>query len=124
MYQKIKSEKEVYTHVPETFISYVSKTETSGFIPRSIEIQRMYTQGELNNIMRDYQESVIKGNPNEDLIVGLANIKNLDKVELESAIKERISHYKRKVEELNNKYSKYYDNINKPSINNNIEDKE
>ncbi len=70
-----------------------SKTELTGFIPRSTEIRRMFAQGELYTIMREFEIGNMLSRSVEDIPVGLANIKGLDKLDLEKAIKNRIMHY-------------------------------
>ena len=80
----------------------VSKTELTGFVPRSVEIRRMFAQGELYTIMKEYEIGNMMSRSVDDIPVGLANIKNLDKVDLEKAIKQRIQHYNKLKDNVEN----------------------
>lgn len=79
-----------------------SKTELTGFIPRSTEIRRMFAQGELYTIMKEFEIGNMLSRNVKEIPVGLANIKGLDKLELEKAIKNRITHYNKLRENVEN----------------------
>lgn len=80
----------------------ISKTELTGFVPRSTEIRRMFAQGELYTIMKEFEVGNMLSRNVEDIPVGLANIKGLDKLDLEKAIKNRIIHYNQLKENVEN----------------------
>ena len=88
----------------------VSKTELTGFVPRSVEIRRMFAQGELYTIMKEYEVGNLMGRDVQEIPVGLANIKNLDKVDLEKAIKSRMQHYNKLVEDAQDSLKKNFQN--------------
>lgn len=85
-----------------------SKTELTGFIPRSTEIRRMFAQGDLYTIMKEFEIGNLMGRDVQEIPVGIANIKNLDKVDLEKAIKNRIAHYGKLVENANESLKKNF----------------
>ena len=88
----------------------ISKTELTGFVPRSVEIRRMFAQGELYTIMKEYEIGNMMGRDVQEIPVGLANIKNLDKVDLEKAIKSRVQHYNKLVENAQDSLKKNFQN--------------
>lgn len=91
-------------------LSKVSKTELTGFVPRSVEIRRMFAQGELYTIMKEYEIGNMMGRDVQEIPVGLANIKNLDKVDLEKAIRSRIHHYIKLVNDAQDSLKKNFQN--------------
>ena len=91
-----------YSTDKEYQLCKVSKTELTGFVPRATEIRRMYAQGELYTIMKEYEIGNMMSRSVTDIPVGLANIKNLDKVDLEKAIKQRIQHYNKLKDNVEN----------------------
>ncbi len=86
----------------EIQLSNISKTELTGFIPRSTEIRRMFAQGELYTIMKEFEVGNMLSRDVADIPVGLANIKGLDKLDLEKAIKNRITHFNTLKENVEN----------------------
>ena len=94
----------------EVQLSKVSKTELTGFVPRSVEIRRMFAQGELYTIMKEFEVGNMMGRDVKEIPVGLANIKNLDKVDLEKAIKSRMQHYNKLVENAEDSLKRNFQN--------------
>lgn len=76
--------KNYFVREPETQLFTNKKVEVSGFIPRSVQIQKMFIQGELDKAMLDFENNKIVGRSNDDLEkrIGLLNIKGLTRSEL------------------------------------------
>lgn len=79
----------------EKQIDYTDKADFIGYLPLSIRIKQSELSGSLTEIMREYENSKIT-HPDigEDVIpLSVSNIKNLDKVQLSSALRDRIEKY-------------------------------
>lgn len=76
--------KNYYVRDTEKQLDYTEKVEISGFIPRSVQIQKMVVQGELDKAMVDFENNKLVGRNNDDLNqrIGLLNIKGLTRSEL------------------------------------------
>lgn len=112
---KVKSSKPVIIPIDydkstdkEMQLCGVSKTELTGFIPRAVTIRRMYAQGELYTLMNEYEIGNLMNRDVKEIPVGIANLKNLDKVDLEKAIKARLEHYKKLVDNANDSLKKNF----------------
>lgn len=56
--------------------------ERSGFIPRSIQIQKMALQGELNKIINDFDNDRLNGRSTGDVPLSILSQKNLTRSEM------------------------------------------
>lgn len=86
----------------EKQIDYTDKADFIGYLPLSIRIKQSELSGSLTEIMREYENSKITHPDIDDNIIPLSvsNIKNLDKVQLSSALQKRIEKY----HDINNKF--------------------
>lgn len=93
-----------YISKPESQLCYDLKVERSGFIPRSILLQKMARQGEINKLMADYENNKLFGRDNSDLeqIFPVLNIKGLNRSELVKAVRDRSILFNEKFKSLNN----------------------
>lgn len=86
----------------EKQIDYTDKADFIGYLPLSIRIKQSELSGSLTEIMREYENSKIT-HPDIDyslIPLSVSNIKNLDKVQLSSALQKRIEKY----HDINNKF--------------------
>lgn len=92
-----------YTSKPDKQLCYDLKVERSGFIPRSILLQKMARQGEINKLMVDYENNKLFGRDNSDLeqIFPVLNIKGLNRSELVKAVRDRSILFNEKFKSLN-----------------------
>lgn len=86
----------------EKQIDYTDKADFIGYLPLSVRIKQSELSGSLTEIMREYENSKIT-HPDMDysaIPLSVSNIKNLDKVQLSSALQKRIEKY----HDINNKF--------------------
>lgn len=79
----------------EKQIDYTDKADFIGYLPLSVRIKQSELSGSLTEIMREYENSKIT-HPDMDysaIPLSVSNIKNLDKVQLSSALQKRIEKY-------------------------------
>lgn len=86
----------------EKQIDYTDKADFIGYLPLSIRIKQSELSGSLTEIMREYENSKITHPDIDENIIPLSvsNIKNLDRVQLSSALQKRIEKY----HEINDKF--------------------
>ena len=79
----------------EEQIDYTDKADFIGYLPLSIRIKQSELSGSLTEIMREYENSKIT-HPDIDydaIPLSVSNVKNLDRVQLSSALQKRIERY-------------------------------